>query len=103
MPNIPCPAARSSTRTGPAAAMSRMSAIACAAGIISGTMAFANSIQIGFSAATVLPEADTLPRRTVSVRSSKFPFSPGSIRKFAIVPMYAGDRWLRNVAVFRGS
>ena len=68
MPNMPWPAAMSSTRVGPAAAMPRTSAIACAAGITNGTMARANSTQIGFSGATVLPAGSTPPRRTAAVR-----------------------------------
>ena len=74
-----------------------------AAGIIIGTIARANSTQMGFSGATVFPESATCPFRTVSVRLSKLPLMPGIIRKFAIDPRYAGDFWLRNIAVFGGS
>ena len=75
----------------------------CAAGTIIGTIARANSTQMGFSGATVLPAGATPPRRTAPVRSSKLFLTPGSSRNRAVDPMYIGERWLRNAAEVGGN
>src|SRR6266545_6848289 len=74
-------------------------AMAFAAGIIIGIIDRANSTHTGFSFETMLLSCGpTPPRRTASVKFSKLFLSSGRRRKLAIVPRYAGDRLLRNVA-----
>ena len=70
---------------GPAAAALRISAIARADGIIIGTIARANSCQMGFSSATLLSSFGRVPRRTIAARSSKWRMI-GADPRNAIVP-----------------
>ena len=99
MPNVPCPAAISSTFHFLPAAASRTCAISSAMGRIIGAMDRANSTQIGFSA-----EIEPSPSRTgrpVRIPSARFMNAatvPGIVRKPDVEAMEAGERWSRNTA-----
>ena len=74
----------------------------CAAGTIIGTIARANSTQMGFSGAMVLPPGHAAALHGASEIVEVF-LTPGSNRNRAVDPMYIGERWLRNAAEVGGS
>src|SRR3954471_11768269 len=99
IPNIPWPAAMSSTRRGGVGQCAASSAKAPATGAMKGTIAFANFTQIGLSGA-ILANPGEPPFRTNATGSSrKRSINSGEHRKWMTLPIHAGDVVVRNSAV----
>ena len=100
MPNIPWPAATSSTFHGGAFGASSTFATKRAANVAGAAIARANSTHIGFSAATTpSPGATVPPLRTAAPTFANDSHIIDEVRNVAALPMYAGDERSRNVAV----
>src|SRR6266446_2212243 len=99
MPNIPCPAAMSSTLHGFPSFAQATSAINPADTVVRGAMVLAKVTQSSSFGLVLSPCAtDVPPVRTDSVSASKFLLCAALARKSAKVPIYAGECRLRKMA-----